>query len=208
MAEQLIATKAAKLRALAASASTADEAVRHLNAALYLQPKSVNLLVDRSDALLQLGDVASATANLRHAMQLAESAAVALVGAATATAKSDGSDAWARAELQERLAGLLDLRAAALVQAGEHQAAVPYLNEAIELTPHRPSYRMHRALAYTGCDEPILALRDLDVRRKSKTPQAHTRAELGNALRPTRDPTPPPRYLGVRGPRRQRPVGR
>jgi tetratricopeptide (TPR) repeat protein len=180
MAEQLIAAKVAKLRALASSASTADEAVRHLNAALYLQPNSVNLLVDRSDALLRLGDVASAIANVRHAMQLAESAAEAqtsvcsqkYVSSSTnhlvdlhATAKGDGSDAWARAELQERLAGLLDLRAAALMQAGEQQAAVPYLKEAIELMPHRSSYRMHRALAYTGCNEPILALRDLNVRR-------------------------------------------
>ena len=49
------------------------------------------------------------------------------------------------------------------MQAGEHEAAVPCLTEAIELAPERPSYLLHRALAYTGCESPALALRDLEV---------------------------------------------
>jgi len=162
MAEKMVTVKVAKLQVLAADAATADEAVRHLNAAVYLRPNSVNLLVARSEALLRLGDTASALANIRHALVLAEAAVARGVG--PAPTEADGNDVWARAELQSRLAGLLDLRAAALMMSGEPEAALPCLTEAIELVPDQPSYLMHRALAYTGCDEPILALRDLEVR--------------------------------------------
>eukprot|EP00967_Tisochrysis_lutea_P026037 scaffold30113_cov27-Tisochrysis_lutea.AAC.1 len=163
MAAELLRAKVLKLRELASGAGSADEAVRHLNSALYVQPKSVTLLVERADALVRLGDVGSAIANLKHAIQLAEAAAAA--EGASEVIKGDGSDVLARAELNQRLAGMLDLRAAMLMQVGDHSTAVAYLTEAIQLLPHRPSYLMHRALAYTGCEEPKLALKDLEVSR-------------------------------------------
>ena len=67
-----------------------------------------------------------------------------------------------RATYGARLATLLDLRGLALIDAGEHAAAVPLYDEAITLKDDDRGLWLHRALARVGLGEHPAALRDLD----------------------------------------------
>ena len=96
-----------------------------------------------------------------------------------------------RATYGARLATLLDLRGLALIDAGEHAAAVPLYDEAITLKDDDRGLWLHRALARVGLGEHPAALRDLDecVARGGEGGDASVRAATEGRLEA---PTTPP----------------
>ena len=103
---------------------------------------------ERGEAHALLCDAHSAVVNYRRALALAP--------------PPSEDRAKVRATYGARLATLLDLRGLALIDAGEHAAAVPLYDEAITLKDDDRGLWLHRALARVGLGEHPAALRDLD----------------------------------------------
>ena len=144
--EKLSAHRAAAAAAL--RSGDADEAVAALSGALFLAPSDHALYAERGEAHALLCDAHSAVVNYRRALALAP--------------PPSEDRAKVRATYGARLATLLDLRGLALIDAGEHAAAVPLYDEAITLKDDDRGLWLHRALARVGLGEHPAALRDLD----------------------------------------------
>ena len=144
--EKLSAHSAAAAAAL--RSGDADEAVAALSGALFLAPSDHALYAERGEAHALLCDAHSAVVNYRRALALAP--------------PPSEDRAKVRAKYGARLATLLDLRGLALIDAGEHAAAVPLYDEAITLKDDDRGLWLHRALARVGLGEHPAALRDLD----------------------------------------------